>query len=147
MGTLFGLSAITAWQLQSSSHPVSEFSWAPVAGLNRTGQKCSMGAEGKSRVGSDQRLTSAQGFSPPPPLPPSPPPNPIFPWKDKASSQFPHSLPLLPISFCSRLRRPFVKGAGGFAQIFNLSNLPSAPPVSSLVETALFALASNRILF
>lgn len=106
-------------------------------------------------MGSDQRLTPAQGFSPPPPLPPSPPPppNPILPWKDKASSQFPHPLPLLPISFYSRLRRPFVKGAGrgggegGFAQIFNLSNLPSAPPVSSLVETALFALASNRILF
>lgn len=66
----------------------------------------------KVQPGSDQSLTPAQGFSAPPPLPPSlPPPNPSLPWKDKAS-QFPHPLPLLPISFYSRLRRPFVKGRG-----------------------------------
>lgn len=145
-GCLFLASTITAWQLQSSHHLVSNVPGAPVARLHCTGQKCSLSTEGRSQVGSDQSPHTRTVFSPRPCSMSSSQTNP------SSGKIRLFSVPASP-SFATRFLLFQTKAAlcEGVCRVLHkyliFSNLPSALPVSSWVETALFALASNRILF
>lgn len=131
-----GLSAITAWQLQSCHRPVSVFS-------------VPMWSDSPAWVKSAASVVGNLLISPPIAFSPSSSKISPFFGKIRPSSQFLLPLPLTAISFYCRLRVLFVKGGCGvfLHKYLIFSNLPSACLSVLLVETALFALAGNRILF